>query len=162
MPDYSQACIYKIKHNEDYNDENIYIGSTCNLIRRRCEHKNKCKDNNSKEYGLKIHQYIRDNGGWDNFIVIKVHDFPCNSKSELQIEERRMIDLLHSKLNKQMPTRTHKQWCKDNSTYLKEKEKQTITCECGCEVVRHKLGRHQRTNKHQKLMNLKTSLNPQK
>ena len=63
MPNYENSCIYKIKHNEDYNDENIYIGSTCNLIRRRCYHKYCCNNENNKKYNYPLYQYIRENGG---------------------------------------------------------------------------------------------------
>jgi len=103
MPEYSNACVYKIKHNADFNDDNIYIGSTCNLIRRRCKHKNNCIDENKIEYNRYVYKYIRENGGWENFIVIKIKDFSCNSKEELRIEERRMVDLLKPKLNMIMP-----------------------------------------------------------
>tara|TARA_Y100000385_G_C12946267_1_gene573433 strand:- start:353 stop:955 length:603 start_codon:yes stop_codon:yes gene_type:complete len=124
MPDYSKACIYKIKHNEDYNDENIYIGSTCNLIRRRCAHKTTCYNENCKDYNYNVYQHIRENGGWDSFVTIKVHDFPCESKGELEIEERRMIDLLQSKLNKNVPGRTVKEYYQDNRDKISERHKQ--------------------------------------
>jgi len=137
MPDYSKACIYKIKHNEDYNDENIYIGSTCNLIRRRCMHKTTCYNENNKLYNSLIYQYIRDNGGWDCFVMIKIHDFPCESKGELEIEERRMIDLLQSKLNKNVPGRMKQEY---------------VICECGCKVQTCRIYKHKKTNKHQDLM----------
>ena len=47
MPNYNLGCIYKIKHNEDYDDVNIYIGSTCNFTRRKCAHKTVCNNENS-------------------------------------------------------------------------------------------------------------------
>jgi len=99
MPDYSKACIYKIKHLDDFDDENIYIGATCNLIRRRNRHKNLCNNPNNKEYNRNVYKYIRDNGGWEQFIVFKISDFSCKSKSELNIEERRYLDLMKPKLN---------------------------------------------------------------
>ena len=72
MPDYSKGCIYKIKHNDDYSDDNIYIGSTCNLIRRRNKHKMMCNRPDLKEYNRNIYKYIRDNGGWEQFVVLKI------------------------------------------------------------------------------------------
>ena len=121
MPHYENACIYKIKHNEDYDDENIYIGSTCNLIRRRCQHKSNCNKENNLKYNYPIYQYIRENGGWDAFILIKIHDYNCNSKNELEIEERRTIDLLKPKLNKYIPTRSLKEYYEDNREIIIEK-----------------------------------------
>ena len=123
MPDYSKACIYKIKHNEDYEDENIYIGSTCNLIRRRCQHKDTRINEKNKSYNVNLYKYIRENGGWDAFIMIKIHDYKCNSKSELKVEERRMIDMLKPKLNRSIPTRTRNELCELNKVVLAEKKK---------------------------------------
>ena len=124
MPHYENACIYKIKHNEDYDDKNIYIGSTCDVIKRRCHHKSSCNNENNKGYNIPVYQYIRENGGWDNWILIKIHEYKCSSKSELEIEERRMIDMLKPKLNKIIPTRSVKEWREDNKVSIREKDKQ--------------------------------------
>ena len=124
MPHYENACIYKIKHNEDYDDENIYIGSTCDIIKRRNSHKTSCNNENNEKNNIPIYQYIRENGGWDAFVLIKIHDYKCNSKSELKIEERRMIDLLKPKLNKQLPTRSQKEYYEANKEVLTEKKKE--------------------------------------
>jgi hypothetical protein len=123
MPHYENACIYKIKHNEDYDDENIYIGSTCDIIKRRYQHKTRCNNENNPKYNLLVYQFIRDNGGWDNWIMVKIHDYNCNSKSELEIEERRVLDLLKPNLNKIIPTRSAKEWREDNKQVLFEKKK---------------------------------------
>jgi len=124
MPDYSKGIIYKIKHNQDYDDENIYIGSTCNLIRRRNHHKTCCNNENDKNHNIPLYKYIRENGGWDAFILIKIHDYNCNSKSELEVEERRMIDMLKPKLNKIIPTRSRKEWYEVNREVFLEKFKE--------------------------------------
>jgi len=124
MPHYENACIYKIKHNEDYDDENIYIGSTCDIIKRRCRHKTRCNNEKDKNYHTSLYQFIRENGGWDNWIMIKIHDYKCSSKSELEIEERRVIDLLKPNLNKNIPTRTRKEYREDNKEVIAEKKKE--------------------------------------
>jgi len=99
MPDYSKACIYKIKHFDDFDDAYIYIGATCNLNRRRSKHKITCVNSNKEGHNRNIYNYIRNNGGWENFILIKLFDYPCHCKSELNMEERRIIDLMKPKLN---------------------------------------------------------------
>ena len=174
MPHYENACIYKIKHNEDYDDENIYIGSTCDIIKRRYNHKTHCNNENNKSYNYPIYQYIRENGGWDAFVLIKIHDYKCNSKSELEIEERKMIDMLKPKLNKQLPTRSQKEWCEDNrekineryeankeaiaeknkewrkanKDIIAERNKQKCKCDiCGAEVTKQHLARHKKSKK---------------
>lgn len=48
MPDYSKTIIYKIQHEDD--ESLVYVGSTTNFTRRKCEHK-KCKKHiNLKHY----------------------------------------------------------------------------------------------------------------
>jgi hypothetical protein len=121
MPHYENACIYKIKHYLDYDDENIYIGSTCNLIKRRSYHKYCCNNEKTRNYNFPLYQYIRENGGWHNYIMIKIHDYNCNSKSELEVEERRVLDLLKPKLNKCIPKRSNKEWYQDNKQIILEK-----------------------------------------
>jgi hypothetical protein len=145
MPHYENACIYKIKHNEDYDDENIYIGSTCDIIKRRYNHKNSCNNENSKEYNYPIYQYIRENGGWDNWIMIKIHDYKCNSKSELEIEERKMIDMLKPKLNKYIPTRSHKEYYEANREVFLEKFKERY--EANKEIIAEKMKDYRKENK---------------
>ena len=145
MPDYSKAMIYKIKHNEDYDDDNIYIGSTCNLIRRRCQHKYCCNNENDPKYNKPLYQYIRENSGWDAFILIKIHDYKCNSKNELEIEERRMIDMLKPKLNKIIPTRSLKEYYEDNREVLLEKKREYD--KANKQVILEKAKQYNRANK---------------
>jgi len=112
-----------IKSNQDFNNENVYIGSCCNYTRRKSQHKHSCNIPNHKGYNLKLYQTIRDNGGWDEWVMLKLHDFPCNEKYELNLEERRVIDLYKSKLNMLIPTRTKKKYYEDNKEHINEKHK---------------------------------------
>ena len=124
MPDYSKGCIYMIKKQDDFNNENIYIGSTCNFIRRKNKHKTTCNNENSKNYNLKIYKYIRNNGGWDAWVMTKIIDYLCNNKSQLNTMERSYIDDYKSKLNCNIPTRTYKEYRNDNKEKIAEKNKQ--------------------------------------
>jgi hypothetical protein len=120
MPDYSKTVIYKIKHNEDYDDVNIYVGSTTNFKGRKHRHKSNCNNENSKHYYMTFYQYIRDNGGWEQFVMIPIEEYSCNSKKEKEIKERYYIDLFKPKLNKQLPTRTLKEYYENNKEKFKE------------------------------------------
>ena len=51
--DYSNTTIYKLVHKEDYDNANIYIGSTTDFIRRKNNHKSNCCNEKSKEYNEK-------------------------------------------------------------------------------------------------------------
>jgi hypothetical protein len=121
--DYSKTIIYKIVCN-DLDIKEVYIGSTVNFTRRKCEHKSKCNDINNKEYNYKKYQFIRENGGWENWSMYEIEKYPCNDKNEAHTRERYWIENLNSTLNKIMPTRTIKEWKEDNKDKLFEKSKQ--------------------------------------
>ena len=123
MPKYENSIIYKIKHNEDYDDKTIYVGSTSNFKNRKNQHKCNCNNEKNIKYNYTVYQYIRDNGGWEQFVMIPIEQYPCNNKDELKIKERHYIDLLRPTLNKNIPSRTLKEWREDNKQKLGEKEK---------------------------------------
>ena len=79
MPNYSKTCIYKICC-LDPTITSLYVGSTCNFSRRKYEHKKICYSEKNRNYNMKIYQFIRDNGGWDNWTMIEVAKFVCDSK----------------------------------------------------------------------------------
>ena len=93
-------------------------GSSVNWVKRKCGHKTCCNNENSDRYNKYLYQIIRENGGWENWTMIKLSNFPCNSKFELELEERRYIELLKSDLNKNIPTRTQNEWTTDNKEKL--------------------------------------------
>ena len=124
MPLYQNSIIYKLCHCNDLENKNIYIGSTTNFTRRKYEHKNRCNNEKNIEYNLPVYQFIRNNGGWDEWKMIPIEVFPCNSKNELEVRERYHIELLKSKLNKQKPTRSKKEWAIDNKEIIAEQQKQ--------------------------------------
>ena len=72
--DYSKTIIYKICCN-DLNVKEIYVGSTCNFIKRKSKHKDSCNNIKSKQYNYKLYQFIRDNQGWENFSMIEIEKY---------------------------------------------------------------------------------------
>ena len=123
MPIYQNSIIYKLCHCNDLENENIYVGSTTNFRNRKNNHKSNCENENQKDHNLSVYQYIRANGGWDEWKMIPIEKYPCNGKEELEIRERYHIELLKSKLNKQLPTRTKKQYSNDNKEHKAEYDK---------------------------------------
>ena len=79
--------VYKI-YNKN-NIEQFYIGSCKNFNKRKIGHKVDYKRNNNKLY-----QYIRNNGGWDNF-NFQILQY-CLNYQEREIE---LIKQLHPPLN---------------------------------------------------------------
>ena len=92
MPDYSKCVIYTIR-----TGEGLYVGSTCNFVKRKCNHKSHINNKAGSGYNNKLYTTIRENdGAWD----IQPHAvFPCNSKIEMNIEEERVRQELKADLN---------------------------------------------------------------
>ena len=135
---YENGCIYILKHKTDDTKE-YYIGSTRDFKHRCRIHKSNCNNENIREYNLKVYKYIRDNGGWDQWEIVKLYDYPCKNKYELEQEERRAIEAYKPTLNNKIPTKTkaeyrqehreyHKQWSKEyrenNKQMIADKKKQ--------------------------------------
>ena len=78
----------------------MYVGSTTNFVKRKQQHKFACNNENDTRYHLKVYKIIRENGGWESWKMIVVHEFPClNKTGSLQEEDRCMTEL---KANMQM------------------------------------------------------------
>jgi len=85
--DYTKTIIYKLVHKEDFDNANIYIGSTTNFRQRKGAHKNCCNNENDKKYNQKNYQSIRNNGGWNEWNMIEIEKYPCNDKREAETKE---------------------------------------------------------------------------
>ena len=118
MPDYSKCVMYQIRCN-DPSITGKYIGSTCNFNKREVGHKYSCNTINGPRYNFKVYTYIRDNGGWENWKMEIISQFPCNSKADKLVEEGRIIRELKPILNMRIPGRTKKNWRKDNPDKVK-------------------------------------------
>ena len=168
--DYSKTQMYKLKHKDDAYDENIYIGHTTNWIQRKGNHKKCCNNENSKEYNAKNYQTIRENGGWEEWEMIWIEDYPCNNNNEARAREEYLRCNNNAKLNTIRAIRTQeeniqirKEYREDNIDKLKEhskeyynnnkeilnkRKKEKITCECGCFLRKDSLKDHIITQKH--------------
>ena len=123
--DYSKGMIYKLCCKDPEITE-IYIGSTTNKKIRKTQHKTKCTNSNSKDYNCYKYQFIRETGGFENWDMIMIEEFPCNSKNELETRERYWIETLKPKLNKIIPTRTNKEYREEHKIELNKKRKEWI------------------------------------
>ena len=177
--DYSKTIIYKLCCNDPDVTE-IYIGNTTDFTKRKNGHKSRCNNENSKKYLFKVYQYIRSNGGWNNWSMILIEKYPCLDALEAKQKEQDYILKLHSTLNSQIPNRTKPQWNNENKEHLQElsqkyreinkdkyKEqkriyyldninyfKEKMVCECGSTCKAVSKNRHFKTLKHQKYLEL--------
>ena len=111
--DYSKTFIYKICC-KDPAITDVYIGHTTNVVKRRCCHKHRCNNDKDKHYNIYVYQFIRDNGGWDNWDMIVLIELNCKDKNEALRNERKYLEELQATLNKVIPTRTTKEYNEQN------------------------------------------------
>ena len=175
MPvDYKLGKIYQII---DYTNDNVYIGSTCEktLARRLANHVNGYKAylNGAKKYMSSFK--ILEN---DNYEVLLVEAYACESKDQLHKREGFYIRNTPKCINKCIMGRTRKQYNQDNKKIILEKakqyydekkeiiseqrkqyyedhkkeikeyQKQKTICVCGSETTIYQKARHERTQKH--------------
>ena len=128
MPiNYSNGIIYKLCCN-DATITDIYIGSTTSFRARKAEHKHCCTTPSNKEYNYLKYQTIRAHGGWNNWSMIEIEKYEATDKHDLQKRERYWIETLKPSLNKQIPTRTYKEWAQtDKVKESRNNQKKTIS-----------------------------------
>ena len=185
MPDFSKGVIYKIT-----TPNGLYIGSSCDFIKRERHHRSSLHSKNCRSYNLKLYKNIRENSGvWE---MKKIKDFPCDNRSQLWKEETKYMLEMNSNLNEirayisvdeakeqkkergkeyrqenkekrneqkkeyyQANKEKGKEYYQANKEQIKERNREIITCECGCKIRRGDISRHRRTKKHLNLMSNK-------
>jgi adenylate kinase family enzyme len=106
--------------------------------------------------------------------MIQLKHYPCNSKRELELEERKYFEELKATLNTQFPSRNQKQRYQDNKEKIAEQQKQyhqnnkgkikqynkqyhqknkerlneKLECECGGRYTYQHKSQHHKTKKH--------------
>jgi group I intron endonuclease len=90
---YQNGKIYKLVNSNDPNE--FYVGSTKNELRKRLHgHKEACKGGELST----VYQRMRELGP-DDFHIVLLEAWPCNSKDELRQREDHWIVQLQPKLN---------------------------------------------------------------
>ena len=160
--DYSKTVMYKIVCN-DLNIKDCYIGSTTEFTTRKSSHKCRCTNAHNKKHHYHVYQFIRDNGGWENWSMILIENYPCANNLEARSRERYWCEHFNANLNARLPQRDPKEYRVDNkqnkaeydklyreqkAEKIKAYKKAILTCECGCHVQRDYMKRHLLTKKH--------------
>lgn len=146
--DFQTAFIYKIEC-RDPTIVQKYYGSTCGIeAKRKNCHKSNCNNPNSKIYNQSVYQFIRNNGGWKNWIFIKIKEFPCANRTELNIEEQKYILADTNALNKNRAFRTEEERFADANIISKKRSQIKIICECGSKSSAKHISDHLKTSKH--------------
>ena len=114
--DYSNAKIYCIRN---YNDIDVYVGSTCQpLSKRMADHRIAMNSKRKRDFNMTLYVKMRDQGA-TNFYIELLEEYPCENKEQLRAKESEYIRSL-STLNKRIEGRTIEEWRKDNEEHLKE------------------------------------------
>jgi hypothetical protein len=124
--DYSKTLIYKLVHKDDLENSNIYVGSTTDFRKRKWSHKSKCNNPNSKRHHLKVYENIRENDGWDEWVMLEIEKFPCQDKREADARERYWCEFYKSELNMQVPGRKTEEMKELSKKYYQEHQEKKL------------------------------------
>jgi len=154
MTKYDNCSIYKLVcKNPDITD--FYIGSTKNFRNRKYDHKGCCNNPNKPPHMRYMYQFIRANGGWDNWDMIEICNVSCISKRDLEKKEREIFEELKPTLNQNIPFTTKQEKREQtkkshNRPKYNERKREKLTCECGAVVSRSHMARHKNESKKHK------------
>jgi hypothetical protein len=92
------GTVYKI-YCRDSSIRECYIGSTKDIKNRIAMHHRIIHDENNKQYDSKLYNFIRENGGFGNWIIEEMESFAFNDIKELREKEQEYINVLKPALN---------------------------------------------------------------
>ena len=120
---YSNTIIYKLVCN-DVAITDVYVGHTTDFTNRKRGHKSKCNNENGIYYNTYVYQFIRENGGWENWSMLEICKLSCVDKQDALRNERKYIEELKATLNKVVPTRTRQEYYEQNREQITEQRKE--------------------------------------
>jgi len=131
VSDYSNTIIYKLCC-KDPTITDIYIGHTTNFTQRKNQHKTSCINENDKKHNQYVYEFIRQNGGWENWSMIQIEIINCKDKRQAESIEQNWIEQTAAKLNSNKPyalcteePKLYKHiWYEEKKDYILEKAKQ--------------------------------------
>ena len=116
-PNYSNTLIYKIAC-KDHSVPDFYLGySTFSLAHVSKMFQVRCKHDNN----WPVCEFVRQNGGFENWFFERLDSKPCTTSLEARTELRRHFDASPPSLNKQLPTRTTKEYAQEDKNKAAQK-----------------------------------------
>jgi hypothetical protein len=159
MPDYSKTVIYQIS-SKDESIQEKYIGHSTDLKYRIKDHYKRCNGDKVKK-DFKVYEFIRNNGGWDNWVVELILVYPCKTKNEAKLKEREYIEALgNNALNMCIPMRTASEWYYDNrdrllkshTEYQKNNKEKVANYPCNTKESKSKFNKEYRAEHRDQLV----------
>jgi hypothetical protein len=99
---YANTIIYKIVC-KNILITDVYVGHTTNFTNRKRQHKAK---SNTDKSTLNLYIQINLNGGFNNWDMIMIEEYPCNNLLEARQRERYWYETLNATLNSVIPYTT--------------------------------------------------------
>jgi len=121
--DYSKCVIYKIICNDSMVTE-CYVGHTNNFVKRKYQHKSSCNT-----MDCKIYKMIREHGGWDNWTMTPICEYPCENHVQACIKEEEYRIELQASLNNNKcyiglsRDKYKKEWAEEHKEQMLEHQK---------------------------------------
>jgi hypothetical protein len=107
--DYSKCMFYRLVC-RDPNVKEVYVGHTTSEVDRRATHKSCCTNEKGKGYNLFVYRFIREHGSWDNWQLIVHEKRAVEDVIAARLRERHWCEHYKATLNKQVPSRTPKEY----------------------------------------------------
>tara|TARA_Y100000361_G_scaffold61774_1_gene54255 strand:+ start:1514 stop:2128 length:615 start_codon:yes stop_codon:yes gene_type:complete len=176
-PRYEKCKMYLLRHTEDVNNTNVYVGHTIGTLQSRwSQHIWDLKN----KVARKKSQYINENGGVDNWEIVLIEEYPCKNFHHATKKEQEWVRKFSNTLNSNIPGRDLVQYRNENREQLRKeyrefyennKEKRLkksaeynrrnkdyrnrqIECECGEMISWSNAARHRQTQNHLDRMEL--------
>jgi hypothetical protein len=126
---YSKCVIYKLVC-YDTTLTDCYVGHTTNFTERKRYHKNAYFNENHSNHSCPVYGFMKKHGGWENFVMLQIEEFPCETKREAEAREEHWRKELKATLNGKQAFTTIEErriqvskgsvkWRKKNPTYDK-------------------------------------------
>jgi hypothetical protein len=97
---YQNCVIYKLVSFDTTLTE-CYVGHTTNFTQRKRNHKNAYFNENHPNHSFPVYGFMKEHGGWENFVMLQMEEFPCETKREAELREEFWRKELNATLNGQ-------------------------------------------------------------
>ena len=88
---------------KDVNIKDVYVGRTTNFISRKSSHKKNSNSEGKLCSDITLYTTIRENGGFENWEMILIENYPCENNIEADKKERYWVEQLNANLNSVVP-----------------------------------------------------------
>ena len=102
--------------------EEVYVGKTCNIQDRLYDHKGRCNNINRCGYNSKVYTCIRENGGWEQWLMYIIEEGLYTEAESKNIEKKYVVK--YGTLNIAIPNNDRQKYMRNfnQKNYQQNKE----------------------------------------